>query len=95
MFDRSSFFKMHTLRQPHAVTLVSLSASFSVFVSSFFWFFGDTVSLFPCIFVPLPFSPCMESTSYRYVFSFRMMFFYLVTTGWIFDMRLCENSIKQ
>ena len=44
-------------------------------------------------FVPLPFSPCMESTSY--VLSFRMVFFYLVTTGWIFDISLCENSINQ
>ena len=35
----------------------------------------------------------MESTSY--VLSFRMVFFYLVTTGWIFDISLlCENSIK-
>ena len=32
----------------------------------------------------------MESTSY--VLSFRMVFFYLVTTGWIFYLR--ENSIK-
>ena len=36
----------------------------------------------------------MESTSY--VLSFRMVFFYLVTTGWIFDISLlCENSINQ
>ena len=32
----------------------------------------------------------MESRSY--VLSFRMMFFYLVTTGWMFDISLCENS---
>ena len=30
----------------------------------------------------------------QYVISFRMVFFYLVTTGWIFDISLCENSIK-
>ena len=31
-----------------------------------------------------------------YVLSFRMVFFYLVTTGWIFDnISLCENSINQ
>ena len=24
-----------------------------------------------------------------------MVFFYLVTTGWIFDISLCENSINQ
>ena len=35
--------------------------------------------LFPSVFVPSPFSLCMESTSL--VFSFRMMFFYLVTTA--------------
>ena len=35
----------------------------------------------------------MESTSY--VLSFRMVFFYLVTTGWVFDVSLCENSIDQ
>ena len=35
----------------------------------------------------------MKSTSY--VLSFRMVFFYLVTTGWIFDISLCENSINQ
>ena len=28
-------------------------------------------------------------------FSFRMVFFYLVTTGWIFHISLCENSINQ
>ena len=35
----------------------------------------------------------MESTSY--VLSFRMFFSHLVTTGWIFDISLCENSIDQ
>ena len=34
----------------------------------------------------------MESKSY--VLSFRMVFLCLVTTGWIFDISLCENSIK-
>ena len=29
-----------------------------------------------------------------YVFSFRMVIFYLVTTGWIFYISLCENSIN-
>ena len=55
-----------------------------------FWF------IWRCRFfrVPLPFSLCMESTSY--IFSFRMVFFYLVTTGWIFDIiSICENSIKK
>ena len=35
----------------------------------------------------------MESTSC--VLSFRMVFFYLVTTGRVFDISLCENSISQ
>ena len=36
----------------------------------------------------------MESTSH--VLSSRMVFFYLVTTGWIFDIGLlCENSVHQ
>ena len=30
-----------------------------------------------------------------YVLSFRMVFFYLSTTGWIFDISLCENSVNQ
>ena len=34
----------------------------------------------------------MESRSY--VLSFRMVFFYLVTTVWIFDISLCANSIN-
>ena len=51
------------------------------------------MSLFPSIFVPLPLYLCMKSTSY--FFPFRMMFFYLVTTGWISDISLCENSINQ
>ena len=51
------------------------------------------MSLFPSNFVPLPFSLCMESTSY--VFPFRMVFFYLVTTGWIFYISLLrDNSIN-
>ena len=33
----------------------------------------------------------MESTPY--VFPFRMVFFYLVSTGWIFDVSLCENPV--
>ena len=42
--------------------------------------------------MPFPLSLGMESKSY--VLSFRMVFFYLVTTGWIFDISLCENSIS-
>ena len=45
---------------------------------------GNKLSIFPSnFFVSFPLSLCMESTSY--VLSFRMVFFYLMTTGWIFD----------
>ena len=48
------------------------------------------MSIFPSIFCTnSPLSLCMESTSY--VLSFRMVCFYLVTTGWILDISLCEN----
>ena len=47
---------------------------------------------FQVFFVLFPLSLCMESTSY--VLSFRMVFFYLVTTGWIFDISLYKNSVK-
>ena len=57
-----------------------------------FSFFGDVASS-EYFFVPFSLSLCMESTSY--VLSFRMVFFYLVTTGWIFYISLCENSINQ
>ena len=44
--------------------------------------------------MPLPLSICMESTSY--VVSFRIVLFYLVTTGWISYISLiCEDSINQ
>ena len=56
------------------------------------FFFGN-VAFSEYFFVPLPLSLCMESTSY--VLSFRMVFFYLGTSGWIFDSSLCENSINQ
>ena len=54
-------------------------------IAGSFFFASESVemSFFPSIFVPYPFSLCTESTSY--VFSFRMVFFYLVTMGWIFD----------
>ena len=58
----------------------------------FFFFFGD-VAFYEYFFVLFPLSFCIESTSY--VLSFRMVFFYLVTTGWIFDFSSCENSINQ
>ena len=59
----------------------------------FFPFVYLEMSLFPSpFFVPFPLSLCMENTSY--VLSFRMVFFYVMTTGWIFYISLCANSIK-
>ena len=79
-------------RQQHAVTTVCVLFRFYFFLSSFFrW-----RSLFFRVFLNHyhRFSLRMESTSY--VSSFRMVFFYLVITGWIFDISLsCENSINQ
>ena len=49
--------------------------------------------VFFLFFAPFSLSLCMESTSY--VLSFRMVSFYLVITGWIFYISLCENSISQ
>ena len=61
--------------------------------SSIFFFLLE-MSLFPkIVLVPLPVSLCMESTSH--VFHFRMVFFYLVTTGWMIDIRLFEISINR
>ena len=53
------------------------------------------MSLFSGIFctVTLPFSLCMESTSYA--FPFRMVFFYLVTTGWIFGINQLMRELNQ
>ena len=67
-----------------------------VFLSLFLMFIWNVAfsEYFFIIFVPFSLSLCMESASY--VFSYRMVFFHLVTTGWIFDISLlCENSINQ
>ena len=62
----------------------------ATFVSSFLPFFGHAA--FPRFLYHNRFCPFMESTPY--VFPFRMVFFYVVTTGCIFDISLRENSIK-
>ena len=74
-----SFFDMQAPRLPRVSFLFPL----------FIW----RCRFFQVFFVPFPLSLCMESTSY--VLSFRMVLFYVVTTGWIFDISLCENSINQ
>ena len=63
--------------------------SFFIFFLLFIW----RCRFFRVFFVPLPLPLSMESTSY--VFSFRIVFVYLVATGWILDISLCENSISQ
>ena len=74
-----------------AVALCSAVLRYAAYVFIFLSFF---LSLFPSFFfVPFPLSLCIESTSY--VLSFRMVFFYLMTTGWVFYISLCENLINQ
>ena len=72
-----------------------LTIVYVLFLFSFlpFLFVYLDMSLLPSVFVPLPFSLCMESTTY--VFPLRMLFFYLVATGWIFYISLCDKSINQ
>ena len=56
--------------------------------------FRGRCRFFRLFFVPLPFSLCMESTSYV-CSSSCMVFLYLVITGSIFYISLSENSIIQ
>ena len=71
--------------------VTTVSATFFVSISSFFYVSLE-MSLFRSIFWTITVFLRMESTSY--VFSFRMVYFYLVTTGCIFDMSLlCKKSI--
>ena len=56
-----------------------------------FSFFGD-VAFSKYFLYHFRFLFVWEYTSY--VLSFRTVFFYLVTTDWIFDISLCENSIN-
>ena len=69
-----------------------LSALSFVSVSSFLCFFGDVAfSEYFCVIT-------VFSLYGEYVVLVRFFlpggFFYLVTTGWIFDISVCENSIK-
>ena len=68
----------------------------TVLLPFFFCFFGYIAFFSESIFyAPLPFPLCMELECTLYVLSFRMVFFYLVTTGWIFDVSLRNNSTNQ
>ena len=49
------------------------------------------MSLFPSIFCTIAVFSLYGEYVVRFL-SFRMVFFYLMTTGWIFDISLCENS---
>ena len=60
--------------------------------SSISYYFEQGISCRHRIPVPLPYYLCMKSMSY--VFTSRMVFFYLGTTNWIFYISLSENSIK-
>ena len=72
-------FRLHAFVEAAALRSIVLRYAGAPIATSRFFF--------PSVFnVPFPLSLCMESTSY--VLSFRMVFFYLVTTGWIFDISL-------
>ena len=91
-------FRLHAFVEAAAhrpIVLRYAGAPIATCVSFFlFPFVYLEISLFPSIiFVPLPFYLCMESTSY--VFSFRMVSFYLETMGWVFYISLCDYSINQ
>ena len=80
-FNRSSFFDIQATPQPHV---------FLPFFPFSFCFFGDVAfSEYFCTIVV--FSLYAEYVV-LYVISFRMMFFYLVTTGWILT---SHNPINQ
>ena len=76
----STVLRSSVCMRPDSHTQLHLSTSFSVFVHVAFSDYFCTITVF---------------SLYGYVFSFRMVFFYLVTTGWVFDISLCENSINQ
>ena len=85
-------FRLYTFVEAAALRSIVLryaGAPIATRVSLFIW----RCRFFRVFFVLFPLSLGMESTSY--VLSFRMVFFCLVTTGWIFDISLCENSINQ
>ena len=65
-----------------------ITARVSFFLFLFIWRSDVALSEYLICTIPL-FSLYKESTSN--VLSFRMVFFYLVTTGWIFNISLCEN----
>ena len=93
-----SFFRLYAFIEAatfRSIVLRYAGAPIATRVSFFFvsFFLIGNVAFSECFFVPLPFSLCMESASY--VFPFRMVFFHLVTTGWIFDIIINLYSITR
>ena len=87
-------FRLYSFIEAAALSPIVLrcaGAPIAIRVSFFFPFVYAEMSIFPSIVCTI--AVFMESTSY--VFAFRMVFFYLVTKGWIFDISLRENSTKQ
>ena len=75
-------FRLYAFVEAAALRSIVLRYAGAPIATRFFVFFWRR-HFFRVFFVPFPLSLCMESTSY--VLSFRMVFFYLVATGWIFD----------
>ena len=106
-FLTSSFFRYFGLlyvlinqEPPTRVSFLYIWRSMSLFPEYFLYQFPLSLCRFVCCVCFLPIysghrARCIESTCTSYVISFRMVFFYLVTTGWIFYISLCENSINQ
>ena len=93
-------FRLYAFVEPAAhrsIVLRYAGVSIATHVSFFFFF--------SCLFVYLEMS-LFPSICFRFLFVWTIeyavrsflpdgVFFYLVTTGWIFDISLCENSINQ
>ena len=76
------FFFRHAFVEAAALRSIVLRyASAPIATRVYFYFFGN-IAFSEYFFVPFPIPLCMESTPY--VLSFRMVFLYFVTTGWIF-----------
>ena len=78
-------FRLYAFVEAAALRSIVLRYAGAPIATCFFGFFWRR-HFFRVFFVPFPLSLCMESTSY--VLSFRMVFFYLVATGWIFDISI-------
>ena len=93
-------FRLYALVEAAALRSIVLryaGAPVDTYVSFFFsLLFIWTCRFFRVCFAPFPLSLCMDCRGPSYVLSFRMVFFYLVTTGWIFEIRaVCDNTINK